>query len=368
MKILLWPSQYLPSIGGLEVMTHQLAKQLQNNGHQVLVMTTGEEFKTRTFEGIPVFTLPFVNTLFHCDLKGIKQILEHIHQILRTFSPDIVNIHGWLDCFAFYQLRIFSQIKIPFCLTIHGLLEQMHSQTKTCLELWSKANGINTVSRFLVQALEKLGMRHPCLRAIYNGYPISPQPLSLPPLKSPRLVMVGRLSEEKCFDVAFHAMKILTQTWPHLKLCLVGGGGQYQPLSELRRALGLEHSIEMTDFVRPDKVERYIDEATLVLVPSYYESFCLVALEAALRGRPVIGSDVFGLREVIEPHQTGVLVPPNDPTALADAVNQLLRAPQKIEQMGRAAHARAAHLFSIENTTQNYLNMYQEVLSAYASR
>ena len=116
----------------------------------------------------------------------------------------------------------------------------------------------------------------------------------------------------------------------------------------------------MPGFVPPKKVEDFIDQSTLVLIPSSYESFSLVALEAALRGRPVVASRVSGLKEVIEDQKTGLLVEPQNPPVLAAAIDTLLSHPLQMEQMGKAAFERASRLFNIETTTTNYLKMYEQ--------
>ena len=115
----------------------------------------------------------------------------------------------------------------------------------------------------------------------------------------------------------------------------------------------------MPGFISPHDVHDFFDRSTLVIIPSSYESFSLVALEAALRGRPVVASGVLGLKEVVEDGKTGLLVEPENPSALAAAIHTLLSNPLQMEQMGKAAFERASHLFNIETTTNNYLRMYE---------
>lgn len=370
MKILLWPSQYLPNIGGIEVMTHCLALQLKQTGHEVQVISSSsapDEFKEFSLDGIPVFTFPFTSSLLHYNLSSIKKILTQIEQVIEAFKPDIAHIHGWFETFCFYQVRTFQKNKIPFCISIHGLLEQLHYQTAACQKLWCMASAISTVSHALIESLKQQGIAHSSLQTIYNGLPLPSSPTKPLLINPPKLVMVGRLSEEKCFSIAFHALKILIPKYPQLTLCLVGGGGEYQELSRLKRFLSLDASIEMTDFVKPECVGEYIEQASILLVPSYYEAFCLTALEAAMRGRPVIASNVYGLKEVVEHEITGFLIEPKDPIALACAIDHLLSHPEKMQQMGQNAKMRAMRLFSIETATQNYLAMYKKIQSPLVS-
>lgn len=358
MKIVLWSSKYLPDIGGLEVMVHELALQLQKQGHSVLVITEKNTITEKVFQGIPVYGFPFTQALRHFDLVIIKQILHRIIQILKFFEPDIVNVHGWYECYAFYQVRVLQEHKYPLCITVHGLLEQKNYTTAACQKLWSMASGVNTVSNAISEELHTAHITHPFLRTIYNGLPSSSSPTLPIPLSPITLVMVGRLTKEKCFEIAFQALPFLLKKYPNIKLCLVGGGIEYEPLQQLIQKLHLEKTIEMTDFIPPHKVEKYLDQATLVLVPSYYESFSLTALSAAMRGRPVIASNVLGLKEVVEHGVSGLLVEPQQPEILAEAIDFLLQRPELLIKMGSAAESRAKLLFTIEITTQNYINMY----------
>jgi glycosyltransferase involved in cell wall biosynthesis len=351
MKVLLWPTMYFPNIGGLEKMVHSLAIALSRRGHEVLVISNGEKTETFSIETIPVFTFPFIDALFKYQLPSIRQILKEISALFFTFAPDIVNIHGWFECFAFYQTRILEKHSTPVCLTIHGLLEQKHYHTENCQKLWHRAQAISTVSSAITPSEP-----HPFRQTIYNGLPIPQTPPT--PLSQNRLLLIGRLTEEKCFHVAFHAYKLLLPRYPDLHLTLIGDGPEYEALVQLKQSLQL--IVDMPGFVPPDKVQDFIDQSTVVLIPSSYESFSLVALEAALRGRPVVASRVLGLKEVVEDQITGLLVEPANPALLAAAIDTLLSDPFQMEQMGKNAFTRATSLFSIDSTVTQYVNVYEQ--------
>jgi glycosyltransferase involved in cell wall biosynthesis len=141
-------------------------------------------------------------------------------------------------------------------------------------------------------------------------------------------------------------------------MTLLGDGPEYKHLLDLKESFNLP--IQMPGFVQPHEVTKFIDESTMVLVPSSYESFCLAAVEAAFRGRPVVASRVMALKEVIEEGKTGLLVDPQDPRQLADAIETLLLNPDRMEQMGKEALQRANNLFHIDITVNKYLSMYEQ--------
>lgn len=332
-------------------MVHSLALSLQSRGHEILVVCNAKTRETFAIEGIPVATFPLIDALFGYHLPSIRENLFQISALIREFSPSVIHIHGWFECFSFFQIRILEKWKLPVCITLHGLLEQAHYRTENCMKLWKRAQAISIVSHSLA-APEP----HPFTQTIYNGLPIPKT--ALHPLPRNRLLLIGRLTTEKCFHIPFLALQRLLPKYPDLKLTLVGDGPEYEMLFKLKESLGLP--IEMLGCAPPDTVQDFLDEATLVLVPSSYESFSLVALESALRARPVIASRVLGLREVVDDQKTGLLVEPGDPNALAAAIDTLLSDPLRMEEMGKAAFERASRLFNIETTTNQYLRMYEQ--------
>lgn len=361
MKILLWPSYYFPAIGGLEGMTRSLALEFYKQGHQVIVFADqkhllGKSVYQDQVDGIEVYYFPFQTAIASKSPTFLKETIEQAASVVEQFGPDVANIHGWYEFFSFFQVRVLK--KVPFFLTIHGLLEQEHYQARSCRELWSCAKGINTVSNTLIETLLAENWRHASLQVIHNGISFSRRESPKAQGKKNHLVMLGRFTYEKCFDVGLRAFKQVKEALPDATLCLAGGGNEENRLVRLCKELHLEDAVEMPGMIHPDHVHHILDPAAIVWIPSLYESFCLVALEAALCQRAVIASNVFGLKETVEHGKTGLLIEPQNPDALAKATLALLQEPAVYQQMGRDAYERAAQLFSIERCASNYLRMY----------
>ena len=268
-----------------------------------------------------------------------------------------------MEHIAFYQVRVLENISQPILFTVHGLMDDSLSQMRSSQELLNMSAHVSVVSQFLKQDLlsKKVPYNKP-YHVIMNrlaDYVKSLRVLSLNPVK---LLIVSRLTYEKGVDVAFQAMHVLMKKYPQLHLTVVGGGTEFEKLSLLKESLGLSKNIAMLGWVNPEKVVDYIDEASCVLVPSIYESFSLVALQAAMRGRTVVASRVGGLQEVVEDKVTGLLVEKNSANALAEAMDYLLQNPEGMVRMGNAAYERAKKLFSIEKSAKQYLSLYQECI------
>lgn len=363
MRILLWSTNYYPYIGGIERLVHNLGCELIRQGHHVLVLTDAprqNRVAHDNIDGVRIIRLPFTEALLTKHLPLIKETIQTVIEVITGFRADLVHIHGWYESMAFYQFRVAEKLSLPFFLTVHGLLEQDHYQTLACQRLWSICSSVSVVSHALREALEASEITHPDMRLIYNGSSMSLLPLSRHsgPIKT--LVCVGRLSAEKGFDNAVQALKLLQPTYPGLQLVIAGGGPLFTNLSELVDALGLEQQVKLLDYVPPDQVDAIIDQGSIVLVPSSYESFGLVAVEASLRARPVIASNILGLQEVVADGETGLLVPPNDPHALAYALERLINAPEWASEMGLNGYHRSVKCFGLESMVNQYIDMYQE--------
>ncbi|MDP1574644.1 MAG: glycosyltransferase family 4 protein [Coxiellaceae bacterium] len=365
MKILIWVTRYFPYIGGIETVVHSLVQALCSMKQDVLVISQNvesDDTQVICIDGVIVHLIPYFFAIQKYDLKKINKNLEETHKIIEAFSPDIINIHGFYEHLAFYQVRILEKKQYPIVITLHGLLEQKSYQSTACFKLWAMAKNINTVSKALIEELNQKNITHKnTIRVIYNGIFLAPS-VNVLIENTFNILAIGRLSQEKGFEFLFYAVKALLKKYPKIKLTLLGDGDQMNPLLLLKNTLQLNEAITMTGFLQNNQIAHYIDAAALIVMPSSYESFGLVAVEAANRFKPVIASNVGGLKEVIAHEETGILVKPSDANALANAIDYLLSDREKMQRMGIAAKKRAQDLFSLEKMTQAYLALYHEAL------
>ena len=188
------------------------------------------------------------------------------------------------------------------------------------------------------------------------------------------ILFVGRIQPLKAPDVLIKAVAELVRRDParrdRLQLIIIGGpSGANGEWSQTLGPLAVDHGIEnMVDF-RPHSVRselfRWYCVSDVVAVPSYNESFGLVALEAQACGRPVVATDVGGLRHTVRDHYSGLLVRGHDERAWADALAAILDDHDEMIRMGANAAAHAA-TFSWDNTTAATLQAYRMALLAAA--
>ena len=176
----------------------------------------------------------------------------------------------------------------------------------------------------------------------------------------PRLLCVGRLIPIKGHLVLLRALAQARAQVPDVTLAIAGRGPLAPALRAYARELGVEDAVRFLGFVSP--VQAAIEDAAVVVVPSLGEGFGMVALEAMERARAVVASSVGGLPEIVADGETGLVVPPADAEALAEAIVALAGDLPKAAAMGRAGRARALAEFTPERCVERVEELYVRAL------
>jgi D-inositol-3-phosphate glycosyltransferase len=181
---------------------------------------------------------------------------------------------------------------------------------------------------------------------------------------------VGRIEPLKGMDTLVRATGLLLREEPGLRerlRVLIGGGHvddddpsggtEVDRLKELIQRLGLAEVVQLLGSLPQVELPRYYAAADCVVVPSHYESFGLVAVEAMACGTPVVASRVGGLSLSVKDGETGFLVPARDDAAFADRIGRLVRSPELVTRLGQAA-AVAGRAYSWRSVTDRILDLY----------
>lgn len=180
--------------------------------------------------------------------------------------------------------------------------------------------------------------------------------------RRPLLLFVGRIQPLKAPDVLLRAAAQLAREFP-LQVAVVGapsGTGLANPhwLVDLARDLGIADAVRFVPPTPPDALATYYRAADLTVVPSYNESFGLVALESQACGTPVVAAAVGGLPTAVRDNVSGVLVDGHDPEQWAKVIGELLRTPADLGRLRGGARAHAER-FSWDRTTDELVHTYQ---------
>jgi glycosyltransferase involved in cell wall biosynthesis len=225
----------------------------------------------------------------------------------------------------------------------------------------------DAVGTFLRQDAGLSGER---IERIYYGLDAAPYrpDVPLPSLRGgdmrPTLGVLARLAPQKGHRILFDAMPSIVAEVPRVQARIVGHE-ELSTVAELRAYAaerGMEDHVSFEGF-RAD-VPGLLAELDIFVLPSLWEGFGLVLLEAMAAGRPVVASAVGPIPEIVVEGETGLLVPPGDSDALARAVVRLLRDPRLAARLGRAGRARVEAKFGLDGMVARTDALYQELLPA----
>jgi glycosyltransferase involved in cell wall biosynthesis len=183
-----------------------------------------------------------------------------------------------------------------------------------------------------------------------------------------RLLFVGRLVERKGVHRLLEAIALLPRTDAVL-LRVLGDGPERPRLERLAAELGVERRVEFAGFVPADALQSAFEEADALVLPAVYdrkgdvEGLGVVLIEAMAHSRPVIGSDAGGIPDIIRDGETGLLVPPDDPLALSQAIERLRSDPQAARELGARGRDWVARQFGWERIADTLEGLYRSLLA-----
>jgi glycosyltransferase involved in cell wall biosynthesis len=364
MRVLMLSWEYTPHlVGGLGKHVVELLPELVDEGVEVHLVTPRfkdgyHEEQLYGSDGQPagesrvyrVDPHPYQIGNFFTNTVQTNVVLEQAcHQLIDHFGHfDLIHAHDWLVSFAAISVK--NSRRIPLLSTIHAtemgrnrgsLYEQMQrdihmAEWNLVYESWRTI----ACSHYMAWEVRNyFGAPDGKIDVIPNG--VDPRPfdaLDHGDLMSWRdqlarrdekiVFYVGRLVWEKGLQVLVDAAPQIVSVYPNVKFVVAGGGDFRFDLAERARRNGVGDWFIFPGRISDEDRERLYKTADVAVVPSLYEPFGIVALEAMAAGCPVVASEVGGLSEVITLHETGILVHPNDPGSLAWGVLQTLIHPQ----------------------------------------
>lgn len=293
--------------------------------------------------------------------------------IVRLRSADIVHLHGQYA--AFYGAIAAAAARVPAIYTAHFPSFVTNAGWRNAARNHFAELLPSRLSAFVVACSET--SRHEYLRrrlvkndritTIYNG--VSAQQPTQPPAltrtelglapDAPVVLAIGRFTRQKGFDLLLDALPLLLETVPSAKLVLVGDGEERPRLEAQVGRLDVNGAVQFLGFRRD--VANLLAVASVVAVPSRYDVFPLVPLEAMMAERPVVASNLPVLREAIDDGVTGLLTS-QEPAQLSAALSRVLLHDQLALEMGSKAGERARSHFGVERMVQDYIHLYESVV------
>jgi glycosyltransferase involved in cell wall biosynthesis len=308
-------------------------------------------------------------------LRDIVALLKLYH-IFRVIKPDIVHSHtskaGFIACLAARMAHvpviIYSphghlfapQAKIPSVSGSFWRLKLFYSLRKFASSLATRVIALNNADKDeqVKLSLASAGK----YEVIYNGVDIpdycerrtdddGPYPV---------IVTVGRLTPEKGQIYLLDAVKDLKCDYPDIELQVIGDGPLKGSLMKHAEMLGICDNVKFLGI--QDEIGSHLRNADIFVLPSLYEAFGIVLLEAMVYMKPVIASRVNGIPEVVEEGVSGILVPPAKSDELAGAIKKLVIDKELSRRIGGAGYNRVKTLFTKEKMITKFDRLYRQLL------
>lgn len=356
-------------VWGSEIVTLNILKGLKQKGHSVSCLTSGWNdgrfHKHLQSIGIPYKSTKLgwlylrkplwtLDTLLHLPvglIQSIKILRQVPHDLIYTNSyRQISLLSPWIDKPIFYHVHDPHSKDRQF----RWLLPKIDPKIKTYV----------AVSDFIRQDLIAAGIRPGKITVIYNGVEIPKNSsLPLPSFCKPlTLGIVGQIITRKGHEDAIEALAFLKQSgYEELRLFIVGKGNPLfeQKLKELIKERALSEKVIWRGF-HHSLQEIYNGIGVLLAPTRNAEPFGLIAVEANSFKIPAIVSNKGGFPETVQHQYNGLIVPPNDPQSLAQAIAFFLNNPDAISLMGENGYKNVRNKFSLEVMQNNVAALLEE--------
>jgi glycosyltransferase involved in cell wall biosynthesis len=406
-------NKFLYRRGGAESYMLDVAELQRRAGHEVefFAMTHADNLPATFADAFPSF-VDFETTPEGAGarVRAAGRLLwstsaeRGMADVLDAFRPDVIHLHNIYHQLSPSILRSVRRAGVPAVMTLHDYklacptyrFLDRHGVCEACVprRFWnptlrrcnrgsitaSTLNGVEMTLHTLAGAYDPV-RRFLCPSRFLEGkmrqarvYPgrlrwvpnyIDAAAIGSKAAPGGDVVYVGRLSEEKGVDVLVEAVARSRS----LRATVVGDGPAREPLEHLTDELRVGDRVRFVGRLPAEEVLDALRAAAVAVVPSrWYENMPIAVLEAFAAGIPVVGTDLGGLPELVDDGRHGALVPPDDPRALADALESFTTDPERAYRMGASARASVEERFAPADHLERLETMYAEAGAETARR
>jgi glycosyltransferase involved in cell wall biosynthesis len=325
-------------------------------GHEVMVASSGGEFEAL----LQRYGVQHVKLVQSRQPARVPGMVLGFNRLLRRFDPDIVHAHMMTGA----VIARFGTLRRRF-----ALVTTVHNEFQRSASLMGLGDHVVGVSEAVSAAMAKRGVAASKLSTVRNGtigtprFDGVPMPES-PALRRPSISTLAGMYERKGIRDLLHAFAALRQSVPQASLYLLGDGPDRAAMEALAVELGLSGHAHFTGFIANPAA--HLAETDVFVLASRQEPAGLVLCEAREAGCAVVATRVGGIPEMVDGGEAGLLVPANNPAALASAIGSLLT-----DEGARAALAARGrvnlHAFSVQRMSDAYLTIYARTLEEHGA-
>jgi glycosyltransferase involved in cell wall biosynthesis/phosphoheptose isomerase len=388
--------------GGQNVYVGQLARHLAELGYEVDVFTRRDSDRlpevAEWVSGIRIVHVPAGPPVYVRKEDMLPYMGEFADYLLRFCrcqrgTYDLAHANFWMSGLVACELK--RGLDLPFVITFHALgrVRRLHQRTADQFP----DQRFDVEDRIVAEAdhiLAECPQDEEDLIRLYNADPakitIIPcgfDPTELAPISKPLarfalglpadervILQLGRMVPRKGVDTAIRGLaRLIHQHGIRARLVIVGGDSdapdprvtpELGRLQEIARAENVADGVTIVGRRGRETLKYYYSAADVFVTVPWYEPFGITPVEAMACGTPVIGSNVGGIKFSVRDGETGYLIPPNDPDALAERLAYLYQHPKLMGVLSRQAVGRANDLFTWQKITDHVVATYERVLAA----
>jgi glycosyltransferase involved in cell wall biosynthesis len=391
MKVALVCPASLPAtqFGGIVFLAVDLAREISEMGHDVTIYTTDLDFDNSSnkfnkelprIENFEKFTINRTHVWFSLKLFFVNSSMS---KQIENDRPDIIHTIGLRSYQSIVAWKTSKKLNIPLIvsdqggLTTHPFLHESNLflrilykiQNYFIKQIINHATAISAANEYEKEIFESLN-KNSRIKIIRNGVNlktlVSKQNFRKKyEINSKFILFVGRFSRSKGIENLIHALDIIKNEESFSDICLVIMGvdfGYQQKMEELIKNSGLSRNIiVIKNPPREDVISAY-GESEFLILPSQWELSPLVPLESFAFKKPVISTKSHGIPFTVQNNKNGILVEPDNPVQLADAIKKLLLDEDLRERLGISGYNFVHEECNCESMAKNSVELYKEVL------
>ncbi|MCJ7613457.1 glycosyltransferase family 4 protein [Candidatus Bathyarchaeota archaeon] len=372
-------------VGGIARHCEGLAKALVQQKHDVHLFTLDFPGSPdyEVMDGVKVYRAS--TELGHPNFLTWVLMFNHflskrMADVTRTVDFDVIHVHDWLAAFSGISFKHY--LKKPMVLTVHstevGRAQGLHSPDSFSIngiEWWAtyEANRVIVCSQSMKDEIcNHFNIPEKKVDVISNAIDATKYQTSVDRGSvrqrygvgwGEKLILcVGRLVPQKGIEYFIRAIPQIARHYPEAKYVIVGEGWSRDILEAEARASRHANKIKFTGFASDQEVIDLMTSADVLVVPSIYEPFGIVALEGMATGVPVVASQVDGLAEVIDHERTGLFVFPRSPESIAWGIERILSDPDHARWLTENAKEKLHKAYSWEAVAMKTVDVYRKVV------
>lgn len=376
LRICMISSEFPPHCAGIGNAAYNLAKGLTEKGNTVTIITRGSwrGNKTRSYKNIKVYKLPYLpffppfHILYHGFfvnklLKKLRNKLDIIHlhspliPIIDVDLPKITTVHSTWHGEAITFKKIIDWYSLAVKLFKNSFIEYEK-------KLFSKTDKFIPISEGIAKELNQNYKIEPKdIKVIKNSIDIQKHKSTIiSSNKEFNIVSISRLVYRKGILDLIDAAQIVCDKYPQTVFTLIGKGPLENKIRKKIKEYDLKNNFKLIGEVANNQIKKYIQASSVVVIPSYYEGLPLVLLETIASGKPVIGTSINGIKDIINDGKDGLLVPIKNPQLIAKAIIRLIE--NKALRIYLGENARKSSIkFDRNKMINNVLTQYKILLS-----